>query len=342
MIAVNKADGDNLARAKAAAAEYRAALHILSPRSPNWSPPVVTYSALTGDGIAALWDARSRASRTAHRIGRACGAPRRAAGEMDVGDARRASVRAVAVRSGAQGGPAADRGRCRGGASGAQRGGRGNCRHARALTHARPLAGFGPFPGAPFNPSAVLVKALARRRRPALAGIVCTTHVFATTYAAVDRDLPKLFATEAGCHSDVWPRRAPTSALHRDAGAQCGLGLVSRCQRISPSARRHCAVANRSAAAALRRSPTCWARCAAIGFPARLSRDAGRYLCNYAYWRALERARGGRPLVQFVHIPPVRLNPRRAAANGHRGSSFPPLVAAAEALLIALMAASRR
>jgi GTPase len=57
MIAVNKADGDNLVRAKAAAAEYRAALHILSPRSPNWSPPVVTYSALTGDGIAALWAA---------------------------------------------------------------------------------------------------------------------------------------------------------------------------------------------------------------------------------------------------------------------------------------------
>jgi len=55
MIAVNKADGDNLARAKAAAAEYSAALHILAPRSPNWSPPVVTYSALTGDGIAELW-----------------------------------------------------------------------------------------------------------------------------------------------------------------------------------------------------------------------------------------------------------------------------------------------
>ena len=55
MIAINKADGDNLKRAKAAAAEYRAALHILNPRSPNWSPPVVTYSALTGDGVAALW-----------------------------------------------------------------------------------------------------------------------------------------------------------------------------------------------------------------------------------------------------------------------------------------------
>ena len=55
MIAVNKADGDNIARANAAAAEYRAALHILSPRSEHWHPPVLTYSALTGNGIADLW-----------------------------------------------------------------------------------------------------------------------------------------------------------------------------------------------------------------------------------------------------------------------------------------------
>jgi LAO/AO transport system kinase len=55
MIAVNKADGDNIARAKAAAAEYRAALHILKPASATWSPPVITYSALTGDGLAAIW-----------------------------------------------------------------------------------------------------------------------------------------------------------------------------------------------------------------------------------------------------------------------------------------------
>jgi LAO/AO transport system kinase len=55
MIAVNKADGDNIPRARTAAAEYRAALHILTPRSPNWIPPVMTYSALTSDGIDALW-----------------------------------------------------------------------------------------------------------------------------------------------------------------------------------------------------------------------------------------------------------------------------------------------
>ncbi len=55
MIAINKADGDNLARAKVAAAEYRAALHILTPRVAEWQPPVVTYSALTGAGLAELW-----------------------------------------------------------------------------------------------------------------------------------------------------------------------------------------------------------------------------------------------------------------------------------------------
>jgi LAO/AO transport system kinase len=55
MIAVNKADGDNVKRANAAAAEYRAALHILTPRSPSWAPPVITYSGLIGQGIDTLW-----------------------------------------------------------------------------------------------------------------------------------------------------------------------------------------------------------------------------------------------------------------------------------------------
>jgi len=55
MLAVNKADGDNVKRASAAAAEYRAALHIISAGSELWTPPVVTFSALTGNGIAELW-----------------------------------------------------------------------------------------------------------------------------------------------------------------------------------------------------------------------------------------------------------------------------------------------
>jgi LAO/AO transport system kinase len=55
MIAINKADGDNIKRANRAAADYRSALHILGPRSEHWHPPVLTYSALTGTGISEIW-----------------------------------------------------------------------------------------------------------------------------------------------------------------------------------------------------------------------------------------------------------------------------------------------
>ena len=55
MIAINKADGDNIKRATSAAASYRAALKILTPRSQHWFPPVLTYSGLTGAGIPDLW-----------------------------------------------------------------------------------------------------------------------------------------------------------------------------------------------------------------------------------------------------------------------------------------------
>ena len=56
MIAVNKADGEGRMAAERAAADYRSALHILSPRSPTWSPPVLTFSALEDTGVDALWE----------------------------------------------------------------------------------------------------------------------------------------------------------------------------------------------------------------------------------------------------------------------------------------------
>ncbi len=56
IIAVNKADGDGALRAKAAAAEYRAALHIMAPKSRVWSPPVLMISGLANQGLDALWE----------------------------------------------------------------------------------------------------------------------------------------------------------------------------------------------------------------------------------------------------------------------------------------------
>jgi LAO/AO transport system kinase len=54
-LAINKADGDNVPRASQAAAQYRAALNLLRPASPTWSPPVVTVSALEGRGMDTVW-----------------------------------------------------------------------------------------------------------------------------------------------------------------------------------------------------------------------------------------------------------------------------------------------
>ena len=55
MIAVNKADGDRTLPARRAAADYRRALEIITPASPNWRPPVQTCSALTGEGLPEIW-----------------------------------------------------------------------------------------------------------------------------------------------------------------------------------------------------------------------------------------------------------------------------------------------
>lgn len=55
MIAINKADGDNIKRANRTAADYRGAMKILTPRSKHWFPPVLTYSGLTGAGVPELW-----------------------------------------------------------------------------------------------------------------------------------------------------------------------------------------------------------------------------------------------------------------------------------------------
>jgi LAO/AO transport system kinase len=55
VVAITKADGDNVARATKAAAIYQSALDILSPGSPDWKPPVVTISARDNRGLDTLW-----------------------------------------------------------------------------------------------------------------------------------------------------------------------------------------------------------------------------------------------------------------------------------------------
>lgn len=56
IVCINKADGDNRDRATRAAADYQNALHILTPLTPEWSPPVLTISGMTNAGLDKLWE----------------------------------------------------------------------------------------------------------------------------------------------------------------------------------------------------------------------------------------------------------------------------------------------
>lgn len=201
------------------------------------------------------------------------------------------------------------------------------------------LAGFGPFPGAPFNPSGEVAKALARRRRPALAGLERSAHVFATRYVSVDRDLPPLLAQKpdivlifglAGRRREICIEtraRNAVSLLFPDAGGHKRPRGI-----IEPGPRALCGHAPFMRLVSAARAGK---------VPARLSRDAGRYLCNYTYWRALRRAPQGRPLVQFIHIPAVPVKPRPRRRIKRRSASLVQLVKAAENVLIALATATR-
>jgi len=55
-IAINKADKKHLQQALLAQRVYENAMHILKPSSPNWSPPVLTCSAIEKTGINEVWD----------------------------------------------------------------------------------------------------------------------------------------------------------------------------------------------------------------------------------------------------------------------------------------------
>jgi LAO/AO transport system kinase len=77
LIAVNKADGDNLLRAQQAVAHYRAALRIIEPESPAWRPSVWAVSGLTGSGLAELWQEIERHRAALEAAGELAGKRRR-------------------------------------------------------------------------------------------------------------------------------------------------------------------------------------------------------------------------------------------------------------------------
>jgi pyroglutamyl-peptidase len=204
------------------------------------------------------------------------------------------------------------------------------------------VTGFGPFPGAPYNPTQPLVARLMRLRRPAFADVELSSHIFPVTYQAVDRELPlalqqyrphallmfglagrtKYLRIETRARNAVtmlWPDAAQTRV--RKGSIADGADA----QRFGP----HTAKLLRAAKA--------------TGLDARASRDAGSYLCNYLSWRAIDavNADSGPRLAAFIHIPPLA----RGGALRRKGfSRITPeeLVDAGEAMLLEMARLARR
>jgi pyroglutamyl-peptidase len=194
------------------------------------------------------------------------------------------------------------------------------------------ITGFGPFPGSPYNPTGPLVHRLARLRRPRLADVKIVTHVFPTSYAAVDRELPRLIAKhkpDALLMFGLAPRakwlRIETRARNRIALLPDASGVALARHTIQPG--------GQAALAMPAPAQRLLAAIRATRVPAVLSRDAGRYLCNYLYWRAAKAAakKNGPRFAVFVHVPKVSRFAQRPSKR--RGLTLNDLTRAGNALL---------
>jgi len=202
------------------------------------------------------------------------------------------------------------------------------------------ITGFGPFPGAPFNPTGPLVERLARMRRPALSDVTIVTHIFQTSYETVDRELPKLIARHKPDALLMFGLAPRAKTLRIETRARNALALLPDVS--GQSLRRHTIVKGGPAAMALpARARHLFAASRTARIPLVVSRDAGRYLCNYLCWRAAEAAaRDGPRIASFVHVPPVARFARRPGQR--RRLTFDDLARAGSRFLVAVATAARR
>jgi len=203
------------------------------------------------------------------------------------------------------------------------------------------ITGFGPFPGAPFNPTMPLVGRLTQLHRPALDEVELTGHIFHVTYQTVDRELPELIERlrpqallmfgladrTAYLRVETRARNAVTTLLPDADGDVARQGSIVDGAEALPFGP-HTANLLRAARA--------------TGIDARLSRDAGSYLCNYLSWHAIEASLrpGGPSLAAFIHVPLVKRD--GTSRRGASGITLNKLINAGEAMLIEIVKLTRQ
>ena len=204
------------------------------------------------------------------------------------------------------------------------------------------VTGFGPFPGAPFNPTEPLVARLLRLRRPALSDVELTGHVFPVSYTAVDSELPQLLARHRPHALLMFGLASRTPYLRIETRAR---NAVTTLWPDAEHARGRKGSISGGADAMMFGPHTAKLLRAAVGtgIDARASRDAGRYLCNYLSWRAIESTSGdtGPHLAAFVHVPPVKRGGTSQRMGATRRATLEEMVDAGEAMLMEMVKLAR-
>jgi pyroglutamyl-peptidase len=205
------------------------------------------------------------------------------------------------------------------------------------------ITGFGPFPGAPFNPTKPLVARLLRLRRPAFNDVELSGHIFPVTYAAVDRELPQLLAKYRPHALLMFGLATRTRHLRIETRARNAVTMLwpdadhTRVRKGSIAGRAGAKMFGPHTARLLRAA-------VGTGVDAGTSRDAGSYLCNYLSWLAIEATcRGDGPcLAAFIHVPPIARGAMSARKGATQRITLEELVDAGEAVLLEIVKLARR
>ena len=203
------------------------------------------------------------------------------------------------------------------------------------------ITGFGPFPGAPFNPTGPLVARLLRLRRPALDDVERFGHIFPVTYRNVDRELPELLASWRPHALLMFGLATRTAHVRIETRARNAVTLLwpdagrTRPRKGSISGGIDALMFGPHTAKLLRAAME-------TGIDARASRNAGSYLCNYLSWRAIEATHrdDGPGLAAFVHIPLFPRGALQQKSTSH-GIAFEEMVDAGEAMLVEMVKLTR-
>ncbi len=177
------------------------------------------------------------------------------------------------------------------------------------------ITGFGPFPGAPDNPSQTIIEALAAQNDTSAINANIIYGLLPTHWQKLAPALAKLFAQHQPdfCLHLGYSARSPGFCLETTAynepcaqpdvdgyAGSCGPVLIA--QPLQLSSKLPLEVIEQELSKA--------------GFNAMISNDPGRYLCNMSYYLSLAHARSS----LFVHIPALKSD-AGLVPQGHEGDN---------------------